>query len=250
MHRILIDGLPRTGTTTLARLFGIHPKAKVVIEPFHPRRYEGRFHRCAILADNPRSGLDVVWKQWNVIKHVWEAEERWPFTRRPNLQTELWRSATFMIAVSRQNLLRRYVSAEISRGLRFWIGTRTEFIKRLNSVCLLPLNASRAKISIERDIVALEERKRLLDLFQIESKEFFFEEFFGASPDRKFEIMNDLYVTCRLGPLSKAYFFEHGSKWLNPGEFKWSSEEVYRAVPNIISFESELSSYGSLFDER
>jgi hypothetical protein len=252
MPRILIDGLPRTGTTTLARLFAIHPEARVMIEPFHPKRYSGKHNLEAVSADDPRHAFDPAWAQWNVIKHVWESGLGWPFTRRPELQEELWRSADVVIATDRQNFVKRYVSAEMSRALRFWIGTRQEFVNRLKNVCLLPLDIVQAKKSIQLDREAHQFRTKFLNEANICTVDFRFEEFFGSPIDRQLELANSLFSASGIPTLRFGYLLQHGSRWLNPSEYQWSSDEVYRAIPNIREFETAFSSEpgGSLFGDR
>jgi hypothetical protein len=250
MRRILIDGLPRTGTTTLARLFAIHPEARVIIEPFHPRRYSGQHYIGAISSQNRQHTFDFAWKQWTVIKHVWEAGTGWPFARYPYLQKQLWLSADVVVAVSRRNLLKRHVSAEISKGLQFWIGTRKEFITRLNNVCLLPLDIVQAKRSIEEACKALAFRAQFLRESRICVKDFLFETFFNSTADQQIELINDFYTASGMRTLGRSFLLQHSKRWLNPEEYRWSSDAVYRAIPNVGEFEAAFSSqpYGSLFD--
>ncbi|MGA2888587.1 MAG: hypothetical protein ABSE51_11090 [Terracidiphilus sp.] len=242
MKRILIDGLPRTGTTTLARLFAIHPQTRVIIEPFHPRRYEGRHHQAVISAADTNQVFEFAWNQWNIIKHVWEAGVGWPFTRRPELQQRLWQSADLVIEVNRCNLAKRYLSAELSRTLRFWIGTRQDFVDRLRNVCLLPIDIEKAKEAIQRDREALADRTAFLKRENICTAGFLFEEFFGASTDQQFDQINTLFSTCGIPPLPQKYLRTHASRWLNPEVYQWSSEEVYQSIPNLAEFEAAFAS--------
>lgn len=250
-RRILIDGLPRTGTTTLARIFAIHPDTCVIIEPFHPRRYEGRHHQAALAAREPNGSLDFAWDQWNVIKHVWEADTGWPFGSRPELQVELWRSATLVIAANRRNLVKRYVSAEISRTLRFWIGTRQEFQQRLSRVSLLPLDPQQAIAAIRRDREALQRRDEFLRSERIGNVGFSFEEFFRASMKEQFQKINELYIESGLRPLPRTYLVRHATRWLDPAEYQWSSDAVYSAIPHISAFSAALANEegGTLFTD-
>jgi hypothetical protein len=248
MQKILIDGLPRTGTTTLARLFAIHPDTRVIIEPFHPKRYEGRYHRIVLSAADQQKPFDFAWERWNVIKHVWETGKPWPFTYKPALQGDLWKSADLVITANRRNLLKRYVSAEVSRTLGFWIGTRQDFLDRLQNVCLLPLDIERARQAIQQDRTAVAVRANFLAEAQVPTINFVFEDFFNADTNEKHEMINALYAASGLRTLGHPYLLHHATRLLDPDQYQWSSYEVYRAIPNIVEFEAALASEdGSLF---
>jgi hypothetical protein len=67
--------------------------------------------------------------------------------------------------------------AEICRNLRFWIGTREEFIDLLGKVRLPPLDITNAEKSIKRDKEAHAFRYDRLGDLAIAPIEFVFEEF-------------------------------------------------------------------------
>src|SRR5262245_4712708 len=85
--RFVIVSLPRSGSTTLARLLNCHEQVRCLIEPFHPRRYGGRFHSLAVNR-SVRHTLAAIWTEWNGIKHVWDTRG-FPFFRRTELNNDV-----------------------------------------------------------------------------------------------------------------------------------------------------------------
>src|ERR1700690_3290485 len=104
----VIDSLPRTGSTTLARLLNCHPDIRCLIEPFHPL-YHGHFHVMAMQAKSVEPVLNLIRHRWNGIKHVWEVRDDWPFRDHPELNEAVALNADRIICLERRNLLRRYV---------------------------------------------------------------------------------------------------------------------------------------------
>ena len=77
----LIFSLPRTGGTTLANVLQV-TSIRCLIEPFHPRRYQGRYHNGLFHLATLRHRLTAIWLCWSGIKHICEPNG-WPFPRLP-----------------------------------------------------------------------------------------------------------------------------------------------------------------------
>src|SRR5438552_16912055 len=149
--RFVITSLPRSGSTTLARILDCHPDVRCLVEPFHPSRYQGTFHRMAMDDGDVTPALERIGSRWNGIKHVWESSG-WPFLGRPELNDRiLSRPGLRVVVLVRRNWLRRVVSNLICRQTQFWIGTREEFCSRLERVRLRPLDPGAVLRQIRQD---------------------------------------------------------------------------------------------------
>jgi hypothetical protein len=249
-RRILIDGLPRCGTTTMARLLALHPEARMIIEPFHPRRYGGEYQSRA-LAGKTGSAFDFVWRRWNVVKHVWETPRIWPFHQRPELQAELWRSAETVIAMERRNLVRRYVSAELSRVLRLWIGTRDEFESRLRTVCILPFDVGAALRSMRHDYEAMKWRKSVLRDCGVTVLPIIYEDFYALSLSDQISVLRNCFQVAGMPDVRPELLMEQSATWLDPAVYRWSSLDSYCAIPNwqALDTAAKREGFGSLLDD-
>src|ERR1035438_6924165 len=120
---LVLDGFPRCGSTTLARILSLHPDIECCMEPFHPKRHGGEFHRLALKAGTVEPALNLLSARWNALKHVWEPSTAWPFRERQDLNDDVVKNAEIVVSLRRRNLLRQIVSSHISKNLHFWIGT-------------------------------------------------------------------------------------------------------------------------------
>jgi len=239
----VIDGLPRTGSTTLTQLLNCHPGICCLMEPFHPKRYGGQFNRMARDAGSVEPVLNLIWRRWNGLKHVWEPAG-WPFQQNPELNAGIVLHAAKVVFLRRRNLLRRFVSGFISKQLRFWVGTREEFLARLESIQIAELDPLYVREQIGQDHAAVETRLRLLERHGVPFLSLYYEELYGedADPDRQRQVLNRVLEFLGFDPLPEEIFANGCARLLDPAQYRWSSADVYRLVPGIEDVERQAGS--------
>lgn len=243
-HRIgfLILSLPRTGSTSLTRLLNCHQRVHCLIEPFHPKRYGGRFYTLAREA-SLEAALRLISIRWNGMKHVWEASG-WPFIDRPALNEELVIGSKRVIYLVRRNLLRRFVSNYICRHTEYWIGVREEFYARLKQIQLGPLDPALLHAQIRRDRDAVEQRLSFIENQGIHVKCLYYEDFYraGASSQERLDVVNSLFAFLQFEPITLEYFIRNCEQHFSAAINQWASPEVYRRIPAIEQIENEVGS--------
>ena len=241
----MIDSLPRVGSTSLARAINQHPDIAVLIEPFHPKRYDGRFHQTALARGSVAPVLTHIWKRFNLIKHVWE-ENAWPFRDIPTLNDEVVMQAGRVISMKRKNLLRRYVSNVISRRLDFWIGTREEFRSRIQREDLIELHPSRVLRSLERDAVVISQRERLLSAKGEDVMCLTYEDLYGPSiaASEQFSSLNTVVSFLGFRPFTEQEYFSGPAQFFRPEVYRWADEELYQRLANGRELDEALADYG------
>lgn len=252
-RRFVIDGMTRTGSTTLARLLDGHDDIKCLMEPFHPLRYHGQFYQMAVNSGSVATALTLIWHRWSGIKHVWEADTGWPFVGRTELNDTVVLGGWPVIFIRRRNLLRRHVSAAISRKLAFWVGTREEFLARLEGTVLPELVPEAVRTALELDIEANERRIHLLAGNGIRWKSIFYEDLYGASTtlEQRRLVLNSIFQFLGYSQIEEEVFMERCVPLLTPDTYQWASAETYLRVPGIMDVECKVGSdrTGWLFRE-
>jgi sulfotransferase family protein len=242
--RFVVLSLPRSGSTTLARLLNCHKDIRCLIEPFHPKRYAGKFYNAAADERSLDSVLNAIWSKCNGIKHVWESSG-WPFEDRPELNDRIVlgpnRRLIFMI---RRNLLRRIVSNFISRQTKFWIGTKEEFHERLQSVQLRELSPETVLKQIRSDREAIAHRlesfaDRSADVMTLYYEDVFRED---ASQADQFDVVNSTLEFLGFSQLTLDVFAGEWQHHFDPALNQWASAEVYRRIPGIDRIEEQVGS--------
>jgi hypothetical protein len=239
----VIDGLTRTGSTTLTRLLNSCTEVQCLMEPFHPKRYGGHFYRMAIASDSVGPALNLIWHRWAGIKHVWETDG-WPFLIKPELNNGVVLSANKVLYLQRRNLLRRCISSLISKQLRFWVGTKQEFVARLEQTQLCELRPDLVLSMVRKDKEAAERRLWLLNAHSIPFKTIVYENMYGEtiSLEDQRQLLNEILVFLGLAPVDSERFVRHGAAILDPRQYRWGSEDIYRRIPGIEIIEREVGS--------
>lgn len=240
--RFVIDGMTRTGSTTLARLLSCHSDISCLMEPFHPRRYQGQFHQMALRAGSVTSALALIWHRWVAFKHVWEVDTGWPFTGHPELNDGIVLAGGSVIFLRRRNLLRRYVSAAVSRRLTFWVGTRDEFVARLEETQLPELAPDRVRNALEQDIQANERRACLLETNGIRWMPVFYEDIYSRhlTNDQRLSMIDSILQFLGFEQIGQEKFQRQCLPLLDPDTYRWASAETYLKIPGITDIEREL----------
>ena len=247
---LLLDGFPRCGSTTLARLLSLHPEIDCCLEPFHPKRFGGEFNRLALQAGTVRPALNLLAGRWSGLKHVWEPGTGWPFKEHPELNDDLVSNVDVIISLRRRNLLRQIVSMHISKHLRFWIGTREEFRQHLDSACLPPLSVANAAKFLEEALFALERRDHLLRSLRSKQLVFYYEDFFNLEFDQQIIGLNRLFIELGRAPINDYDLTSLAHPFLDQSAYKWADNEVYDRVPGIRLIDEQIGSdlTGRIFD--
>lgn len=242
-RRFLILSLPRCGSTSLVRLLNCHERIHCLIEPFHPKRYGGRFYALARDEGSLDGALKILWTKWNGVKHVWESSG-WPFIDRPTLNDKIALASKKIIFLMRRNLLRRFVSNYICRYTQYWIGAKDEFHARLNQIQLSPLDPALVLAQIRRDRDAVEQRLRFIAGHGIQTQCLYYEDFYrpDASTQEQLELINSLFGFLEFDPITLEFFVRSCGQHFSIADNQWASPEVYRRIPAIDQIENEVGS--------
>lgn len=241
----VIDSLPRTGSTTLARVLNCHPDIGCLIEPFHPLRYGGQFYRMALETNSVTPVLNLIWHRWNGIKHVWQPSYKGaPFPLSPALNDGVVLEAGRVIFLKRRNLLRRYVSAVISQQLKFWIGTRQEYRARLENIQLPELDPAAVLLEIKMDQTDTERRLRLFQEHDIQVMHLVYEDIFGrtATTTTQLDLINGILFFLGFREISEIEFAQHCALLFDADIYQWASADVYAMIPGIQRLDQEVGS--------
>jgi LPS sulfotransferase NodH len=239
----VIVSLPRSGSTTLARLLDSHDDVRCIVEPFHPHRYGGHFHQFA-RRRSVGAAFSAIWAQWTAVKHVWDLNG-FPFFGRPELNDEtLIHAGCRVILLVRRNILRRIVSQHLSRQTRYWIGPREGFIAKLSDTSVVALDPWRVCLDIRAEQEALASQTKFLAEHDIPFLRLDYEDLFrpGASVSDQASVLNDMLSFVGLAPFDRDGFIEKCTSHLDRNKNQWATEEVYRRIPDIERLEDAAGS--------
>ena len=241
--RFVISSLPRCGSTSLAELLSAHKNIKCLVEPFHPKRYRGRYHE---LARNERaldSTLRLIWNNWNGIKHVWQPNG-WPFLDRAHLNDSILLNSDRVILLTRQNLLRRFISNYISQNTDYWIGTRSEFQVRLDRTRMPRLDPRRTREQINEDRDAQQRILRFLQSSQVPFLNLHYEQLFrtDATSAERLGMTNSILRFLGYDLIQLETFTADYASFYDATLRQWGTTEVYSRIPNIEEIERDCGS--------
>jgi hypothetical protein len=242
--QFMISSLPRSGSTSLARLLNCHPNVKCLVEPFHPRRYRGLFHNEVMRSRSVTTAINTIAKRWNGIKHVWESSG-WPFEALPWLNDQLtYEASDRLIVMLRRNLLKRFVSNYLCRNINYWIGSKREFLTRLDNLLIAPLDSKKVAGAIAKDEDAI---TSYLDRARAKCEHVFciyYEDLFDSSisDSTKIEMVLRVCKFLSLEPISPSDCYSLFCTHIASSELKWCSEETYRRIPGIERIEAAVGS--------
>jgi hypothetical protein len=238
----VLDGFPRTGSTTLTRILQAHPEINCCMEPFHPQRFGGNFNRQALEKDGMESALRAIRLRWNGLKHVWEPSTGWPFIGQQDLNDDLVRNSEVVVTLRRRNLLRQYVSAYVSKRLGFWVGTTAEFRARLSSFYLPPLTVAEAASSLTDMKVALDRRDQLLKSLPCKNLMLYYEDLFNenVSLDEQKQLLNRLFGQLGHRTIDNEEIWSQCKVFLDPQVYRWANNDVYACIPGAILLDQQL----------
>jgi hypothetical protein len=237
--RFIISSLPRSGSTTIASLLNCHPQVRCILEPFNPNRYQGIFYNEALRSRSVETTVNAIWNKWNCIKHVWQSDG-WPFETMPWLNEQLARQPRIkFIVIVRRNLLKRFISNYLCRAADYWIGSKQEFLYRLERTALPYLNPLHVKHGLTQDYAAMSHHLRQVKRLCPKVKILFYEDFFGPETNDETRISNlsELFTFLSLSVIEKEYYLRDYHSYFDMSIHRWCSREIYQAIPNIRQIE-------------
>ena len=99
---------------------------------------------------------------------------------------------------------------------------------------------------------AVERRELLLEKFQVPFVRVFYEDLFlsHVPKERQLDLVNAIVEFIGVPPFAQEIFAAQCGEHLSADLYRWSSEQVYRSIPNIIEIEREVASCdnGKIFD--
>jgi hypothetical protein len=158
----------------------------------------------------------------------------------PEFNDELAIASSSLIWIQRRNCLQRYVSAIISRRLRYWIGPKEEYLQRLDARGFPPLCPDDARESIRLDVEAVRNREGLLIARGVRFITVYYEDIFDDSVTGNEQLKQVNRVLTFLGRNSAPVSITQSEAWLgvmNQDRCKWNSQSVYKRIPGISQFE-------------
>ena len=248
--RFAIISLPRSGSTTLANVLNLHPSVRCLIEPFHPGRYGGQFHRFARKLSVPAT-LQGIWTKWTSIKHVWDAAG-FPFPDNPALNDDVVRvKGQSVVLLVRANQLKRLVSHHICLHTRYWIGTQSGFRSQLDRTSIPPLQIEQVREDLRRDHGEVERRITMLEREKIQHIVIRYEDLFTAQVERQQEVIARILSFIGLPAVGADEFIDQWWPMLDTSANQWATAEVYRRIPDIELVDCEVGSdlTGRLFSD-
>ena len=240
----VLDSLPRSGSTTLARILNCHPGIDCILEPFHPRQGFGLFHRLALSERSAHTAINMIFCRWSGLKHVWDAASGWPFPGAPEINEGIVTAAPRVIFLCRRNLLRRFISGHISNQLKYWAGTRQQFLERLEKVELASVDPQQVIGEIARDRLAIERRRELMETSGTPFLQIYYEDLYGehqtAAEQRVFLGGVLRFLGC--DNVSEEVYRANCAPLMSPGNYRWASPETYERLPGVREIEGRAGS--------
>ena len=136
------------------------------------------------------------------------------------------------------------LSSVISRRLKFWIGDRSEFLRRFNHATFPEFDIEASRQAIDMEFAALQARRRLLATHS-HAIIVTYEGLFGprVSEPEKIAQINEILGFLGFDPLPTASINSY--EWAlatNPDNAKWNTAHVYSQLPGIHRLEDALGS--------
>lgn len=239
--RFIIFTFPRTGSSTLRKLFDLHPKLSCVHEPFNKDLMHVRnFSKCKYgpeVIDSPerlKFVLDNIFESHNIIKHL-------NVQLSPELNEELLKYPNCkVIFLWRKNLLQRLISNIISTKAQYWHTDTSVLLKKKFE----PIPAKKIQRRIQSDLEELNKWKEYIEKHVKDYYELTYEGIYGLdlNEDQKIDKLNELYNYLGVDPLENEKLSQKAKDLLNPKKTKLNSEHTYRLIPNIQKIEKMVGS--------
>jgi len=239
--KFIVFGLPRSGTTTLTRIFNAHDNLRCLHEPFsgnlnYLMYFQGRQFKQKEIVDELKlkSILGKIFSRFNGIKHL-------SYQLPPELNRVLLTYPDCkVILMRRKNILQRIISNCISNQAKYWKSNK----KKIINTEFKRVGIKWIEGRIAEDMLTTENYRAILKDSGKEYYELNYEDLLGAklTVDEKLnklkEIFHYLGVRSVLTPSERRKV----EKFLDPAKSKLNSEYTYLKIPNIKEVENAVGS--------
>jgi len=244
--KFLIFALSRTGSTTLMRALECHPAIRCRHEPFSPDRAASDTSAVVQTVDELHQALELIARDHNGIKHVWNAMGWPPFEGDTRLHFELLTSFGRVLLLRRSNILRRIVSSEIARQTLIYQSATPahDYRTSLRWFPFRRLDDRRIETELAREEQVLCEAKARLADAGVPCLELVYEQFFapGDRADRLWRIKS----VFRFLGLKSTDLGADGEReidsLLDPAQSKLNDEALLWRIPGIAEIEARFGS--------
>ena len=246
--KYLIFAHERSGSSTLLKIFNLHPQIKLIGEPFHrnyltPRKdfYINTNNEDKIeisTLENLKLALNLIANEFNGFKHVF---------RHLNYEANnylLIESGMKPVFLQRKNLLQVVISSSISGNMKDWGGVPLKWKEQFKKQKFEPLDIEKIKKRIKKLKQQIEEYKRNLNSNKTEYYNLCYEDLYGKdiSEMEKIKIINKIFDFWNIEPLKDKESIKRMKEFFNPNQYKLNSKKTYKQIPNIQEIEEKLGS--------
>ena len=227
-----IFAFPRTGSSTLRKLFDLHPRLSCIHEPFnrdldHVKEHSDNLFGAEDIGSPERLKfvLDRMFAGNNVLKHL-DVQ----LTRELN-EALMQYPNNKLIFLWRRNLLQRLISNWISMQAQYWHGDRSVILKQ----SFEPIPVNKLRDMLRRDEAAVNRWRTFARECAAEYFELTYEELYDStlSEEQKLRKLNELFDFIGVGALTQDSLVEKAKDLLKPEKSKLNSELTYQLIPNI-----------------
>ena len=249
--RCTIFAFPRTGSSTLRKLFDLHPNLSCIHEPFNEdlsnvRDYTDNQLDVADIdsADQLNAVLERMFANKSVLKHL-------EVQLTPDLnRTLITYPGTKLIFLWRRNLLQRLVSNYISISAQYYHGDRSVILGKTFE----PVPIAQLQRMLRRDQESIENWRTFAKQHAASYFELAYEDLYelDLTEEQKLVTLNEMFEFLGVGELTRPGLVAKAKDLLKPENSKLNSELTYRRIPNIRHIDELLGNdvTGRIFASR
>ncbi len=247
-ERVIVFAHPRSGSTSLVRLLGLHPELRLDEEPFHEdhatwRRVERASRRRITDTDSLDAVLSEIFAEYDGFKTL-------AYQLSPTLNAHmLLAPGRKIVFLRRRNLLKSVVSGMIAEQTGLWHACQATapVLEYYSDLRPLSVEEAAGRLAYERSLID-EHAAVLAGLPESRRLDVSYEDFFLAAETERAAQLERLFAFLDLEPIPAA----QAAAFLDPSRARLNSEETYARVPNVRELDETLGSdeYGRLFELR
>jgi len=239
-NNCIIFTFPRTGSSTLRKIFDLHPGLSCVHEPFndqlaHILNFSGYKYNPEDIdsSEKLKLVLDSIFESKNCIKHL---DYQLP-TDELNEQLLLYPNAK-IIFLWRKNLLQRNISNYISTKAQYWHSDTNVILKKQFE----PIPVVTLQKRVDQDLEKVNTWRNFIKNNVKQYFELAYEDIYDTylSEDDKLTKLSQLFGFLGVEDLQKERSIKKVKDLLNPQKTKLNSELTYKLIPNIKKIEMQI----------